>query len=149
MPGASRFRKKTYALVVIAVTLFVAGCSEGSGQTVQRWYTQQQADDGARIFKRDCASCHGKNAQSTPDWKKADKRGNYPAPPLDGSAHSWHHDLSALRSTIEIGGVPLGGTMPAFKGKLNSKQRDSVIAHFQDFWPNDIYGKWASRFPDE
>ena len=137
------------ALFVLLVLMMIAGCSPDSDQVTQRWYSQHQVDDGAEIFQPYCASCHGEKAQSKPGWKKADEQGHYPAPPLDGTAHAWHHDLSVLRRTIEIGGIPLGGTMPGFKGQLSDVERDSVIAYFQSFWSDDIYGKWAERFLKE
>lgn len=142
-------RSNRRAFSVLCALIMIAGCSPESDQVVQRWYSQHQVEQGAEIFQSDCASCHGDQAQSTPDWKKPGARGNYPAPPLDGSAHAWHHDLSILRRTINIGGIPLGGTMPAFKGKLSDLEQDAVIAYFQSLWPEDTYRKWADRFIKE
>ena len=35
-----------------------------------RWYTQQQVSLGKQVFLKNCASCHGQEAQKTIDWKK-------------------------------------------------------------------------------
>ena len=53
--------------------------------------------------------------------------------------------MSTLHRTIINGGVPLGGTMPAFKDKLTKKEREQAIAYFQSFWSDDIYQTWLSR----
>jgi thiol:disulfide interchange protein DsbC len=77
---------------------------------------------------------------------KTDANGNYPPPPLNGTAHAWHHDLDLLRRTIREGGAKLGGQMPAFEGVLNAGQVDSVIAFFQSKWSDEIFQRWAGRF---
>ena len=93
-----------------------------------------------------CASCHGQNAEATPNWKQTDANGNYPPPPLNGSAHTWHHDLNLLRRTIREGGAKVGGQMPGFEGSLSASEIDSIIAFFQSKWPDEIYQRWSGRF---
>ncbi len=132
--------------VILVSSLLLIACTPAVDDESSRWYSQAQVEQGAVIFQQNCAVCHGDKAQSIPDWKTVDENGNYPAPPLDGSAHTWHHDLSILRKTIKDGGVALGGTMPPFKDKLGIEQQDAVIAYFQDIWPDEIYAKWSSRF---
>lgn len=111
-----------------------------------RWYSQQQVIDGEKIYQQHCANCHGKQAQSTPDWKKPGADGFYPPPPLNGNGHAWHHDLPLLQRTIREGGQKLGGKMPPFDQILDARQIDSVIAYFQSLWPAETYRKWAGRF---
>ncbi|MDH3219113.1 MAG: thioredoxin fold domain-containing protein [Gammaproteobacteria bacterium] len=110
-----------------------------------RWYSDRQVENGERLFRENCAACHGQNAEATSDWKKTDANGNYPPPPLNGTAHAWHHDLDLLRRTIREGGARLGGQMPGFEGRLNAEEIDSVIAFFQSKWPDDIYQRWDGR----
>jgi mono/diheme cytochrome c family protein len=108
-----------------------------------RWYTPQQVDAGAGIFSRHCASCHGDKAQGLhPNWKQRLPDGSLPPPPLNGSAHAWHHPLSVLDEVISAGGVPLGGTMPAFAALLNERERRAAVAYFQSFWSEEIYENW-------
>ena len=47
-----------------------------------------------------------------------------------------------LLRTIENGGVPLGGVMPAFDTLLDEKQSLEIIAYFQSLWTDEIYGRW-------
>ena len=109
-----------------------------------RWYFSEQADRGLVIFTSNCVVCHGKNAEATADWKTPDANGAYPPPPLNGSAHAWHHPLSVLGRTIYLGGDPVGGQMPAFKDVLSETEIIDVIAHFQTYWSDAIYERWLT-----
>ena len=113
-----------------------------------RWYNSDQVKHGATVFAENCESCHGSNAESTADWRKQDAQGNYVPPPLDGSAHAWHHPMKLLRRTIQKGGKPVGGLMPAFENKLSAAEIDAAIAWFQAKWSDEIYASWASRNKD-
>jgi mono/diheme cytochrome c family protein len=93
-----------------------------------RWYTQAQVERGAEVFVQHCAECHGANAEATPNWRQQTPDGKYPPPPLNGTAHAWHHPLDVLRRQIRLGGVPLGGSMPAFEDKLSAADIDAAIA---------------------
>jgi thiol:disulfide interchange protein DsbC len=114
-----------------------------------RWYSSDQIARGSQLFQENCAECHGANAELTVDWKKTDNDGKYPPPPLNGTAHAWHHSLEQLKQTIQRGGVPLGGVMPAFETILSDADIDAVISYFQSKWPDQTYQKWAARFKVE
>ena len=108
-----------------------------------RWYTHEQVSRGKPLFAQHCAVCHGEWGQGlAEDWRKTDASGHYPPPPLNGTAHTWHHPTEVLLRTIENGGVPLGGVMPAFESALNQDEAREVIAYFQSLWPNEIYARW-------
>ena len=128
---------------ILLVTLIV---TPSISAAASRWYDQSIMDSGKLLFQQNCASCHGVNAEATPDWKKTDANGKYPPPPLDGSAHAWHHSKELLQQTIREGGGKLGGMMPPFEGKLSDTDIDAVIAYFQSKWSDDTYQKWADRF---
>jgi thiol:disulfide interchange protein DsbC len=114
-----------------------------------RWYSPDQLAKGEQLFQQKCASCHGANAELTIDWKKTDANGKYPPPPLNGTAHAWHHSLQQLSETIQRGGILLGGIMPAFRSELSDADIDAVISYFQSKWPEQTYRKWAARFEVE
>jgi thiol:disulfide interchange protein DsbC len=113
----------------------------------ERWYSESQVNEGKNLFSQNCAACHGAKAASIPNWKEPNAQGQYPPPPLNGSAHAWHHDLALLRKTVQEGGAKLGGQMPPFKDKLSINQIDEVLSYVQSLWPNETYAKWAKRFP--
>ena len=98
------------------------------------------------LFQQNCAACHGANAESITNWKQRNDDGKYPPPPLNGSAHTWHHSPDQLRNTIQQGGIQFGGSMPPFSAVLNDGQMDAVIAYFQSKWPEQVYSNWANRF---
>lgn len=43
------------------------------------------------------------------------------------------------------GGVAMGGKMPGFRDKLTEAEKLAVIAYFQGFWTDEIYGAWIAR----
>lgn len=132
--------------LIEALVFFVAsGFSFQAVADNDRWYQADQVQTGQQLFTDNCAVCHGGRAEATSDWKKRGEDGHYPPPPLNGSAHAWHHPLEQLRRTIQRGGKPLGGVMPAFKEKLNQQEIDQVIAYFQSMWTDEIYTAWKSR----
>ncbi len=132
----------------IVISLLMFSISSSWAAVDKRWYSSTQVKQGEQIFKQNCASCHGQNAEATPNWKQTDANGNYPPPPLNGTAHAWHHDIELLRKTVREGGQRLGGVMPPFKDKLSTVQIDQAIAYFQSKWPDDLYAKWSGRFED-
>lgn len=112
--------------------------------TTGRWYSQQQADKGSIIFANHCAACHGQNAQATSNWKTPNADGHYPPPPLDGSAHAWHHPLSVLSQIILEGGGAYDGQMPAWKNTLSETEVYAAIASFQEYWSDETYEGWLT-----
>ncbi len=135
------------AQFLIRVTLLCVVSTAIMAAPQQRWYSEQQRIQGTQVFKQNCAVCHGTQAESTPNWKQKDANGFYPPPPLNGSAHAWHHSLDSLRGSLRDGGTKIGGMMPSFENVLTTQQRDSAIAFFQSQWDDDLYKKWSERFP--
>ncbi|MFH5886010.1 c-type cytochrome [Halalkalibaculum sp. DA3122] len=145
-------------LLLIIFTLFVLiaiSCSsESSDQkepvTRGRWFTEKQFNIGKQVFTTYCASCHGTRAQGiVKDWKQLNPDGSFPAPPLDGSAHAWHHPISVLVRQIIEGGIKLGGTMPAFGDTLSDEEVIAAIAYFQSFWDKQTYDRWVQMNADQ
>ncbi len=125
----------------LLITLLACSADIPSGPPV-RWYTVEQVAAGKVLFTTHCASCHGASAEATPDWRKRDADGYYPPPPLNGTAHAWHHPMSVLEGTIAEGAVPVGGIMPGFANELTASEARATIAYFQSFWPDDTYALW-------
>jgi mono/diheme cytochrome c family protein len=101
-----------------------------------------QITRGERLFEQNCAQCHGGDAQGQSNWRERGPDGRFPAPPLNGTGHAWHHPFDMLRYVI-LNGSPGGqGNMPAWKGKLTEEQIDDIIAWFQSKWPDEVYEAW-------
>jgi mono/diheme cytochrome c family protein/protein-disulfide isomerase len=124
----------------------IAGLLLLPAQADARWYDQAEVDKGAATYEQNCASCHGENAAASANWKSVDANGNYPPPPLNGTAHAWHHSLEVLKKTILDGGKAFGGVMPGFRNKLSESEIDAVLAYLQSLWPDEIYSIWSDRY---
>ncbi len=160
LPDAGRSPAELRCLflwVLVLFSMLLAGCtsddqSAGSSadapkiETVgSRWYTADGVSRGAPIFARLCADCHGKNAQGSFTWRQQGADGKYPPPPLNGTAHGWHHPIRALGSQIKFGAPGGSGTMPGFAQTLSDQDVIDVIAWFQDKWSDEIYAAWLVR----
>jgi mono/diheme cytochrome c family protein len=154
------FMKHIYLIALIVLTACTASESDtkdkSTGLTVAsidltaskdtgRWYSTAHVNEGRTIFAQYCASCHGKNAESVDTWRTPDSNGNFPPPPLNGSAHAWHHPLNVMNTVIRDGGAPLGGVMPAWGSVLSEDQRLKAVASFQAYWSDEIYAMWLER----
>jgi len=159
-------KKQFLIVLLLPVALFgLAGC-ENSGDTgttdvgssdmslsvlperslqLKRWYSETQVARGDNLFQVNCAICHKPDASGTTKWRERDAKGFLPPPPLNGTAHAWHHPLSVLRRTVRLGGVRLGGTMPGFADKLNPEEIDAILAWVQSHWSDEIYRIWHER----
>lgn len=131
-----------FKVLILPLFILFTACENESDQLKGRWYSAKQVSHGQELFQQHCSSCHGKQGEGTKEWKKRDPAGNLPPPPLDGTAHTWHHSKELLLSTITEGGAPWQGTMPAFKDQLTLTQKESVIAFIQSLWSDDIYQRW-------
>lgn len=116
-----------------------------AAQPIERWYASQQVSKGAVVFQQNCAACHGQQAEGAPNWQKLGPDGKYPAPPLNGSGHGWHHPLRILFQVIKNGSPGGQGNMPPWKDKLGEDEMVAVIAWFQSQWPEEIYAAWMQR----
>lgn len=155
-------RMKPTMLVLTGLLLGLAGCDRptspdgkqaGNSTSKTRSETSQpdmpprnqdmsQILRGARIFQQNCATCHGKLAQGAPDWRQRNADGTFPAPPLNGDGHTWHHSMKVLKDTVRNGTIPLGGSMPAWGDKLSEQDIEDVLAWVKAQWPDDIYARW-------
>lgn len=136
-----------------AIFLILSSCNPAPQSTsedfpgsdpTERWYSQAQVATGAQVFANNCAVCHGDSAQGTAeDWRERLDDGSFPPPPLNGSAHAWHHPRSLLIQVINEGGVAFGGKMPGFEEALSDDEKFAAIAYFQNFWSDGIYADWV------
>ena len=128
--------------------LLIGGCGEPPREAERRdldtgrWYTAAQVVQGGPLFAEHCAACHGSQAEGATEWFRRLPDGRWPPPPLNGTAHAWHHPLWQLRQQILDGSDPRHGNMPAFAGMLTAMEVDAVIAWLQSHWPDEIYAAW-------
>lgn len=100
-------------------------------------YTQK---DGEKVYADFCATCHGANLEGeTTEWRTLKADGTLPAPPHDGTGHTWHHGDRLLFTYIKEGGQALSGPdfksgMPGFKEVLNDDQIWAVLHYIKSSW---------------
>ena len=96
---------------------------------------------GRTVYMRQCASCHGTHLEGQPNWKERLPSGRLPAPPHDGTGHTWHHSDKQLFDMTKNGatGILPGyeSDMPPFKGVLTDREILAVLAYIKSSWPPD------------
>lgn len=105
---------------------------------------------GASLFEKNCALCHGPQAQGHPDWQTPSDGHFAAAPPLDGTGNDWKRSRAALAATI-LNGVKRKTdkeeVMPAWKGRLSERDVEDVINWMQSLWPAQVYDSWTKTQP--
>ena len=127
------------AVVALALT---APLPAAGVEPPERWYERSRVESGGKVYAENCAVCHGARGEATPDWRRREPDGSFPPPPLNGTAHTWHHPFGILARQIKFGAPGGGGKMPPFRGRLTDEEIIDVIAWFQSLWPDDIYAQW-------
>ena len=131
----------TFWLKVIIASVVLVSVSVFADS--HRGYDQAVLQQGQKIFQTHCAVCHGANAESTVvEWQKPDVYGKMPPPPLNGTAHTWHHKLSGLMHTVKNGTLSIGGNMPGWKDTLSDQEIFSTIIWLTSLWPDEIFETW-------
>jgi len=130
-------------ILTITIIALLTGCSSGDKEKS----LESNIVLGENVFNQNCVSCHGSKGRGLAEnWKVKDENGNFPAPPLNGTAHTWHHSPSQLLYTINKGGVDMGGQMPGFEGRLNEEEKQALIDYIYSLWPSEIQSKYDERF---
>ncbi len=135
-------------LIYFSLCLTLISCKpseEKSTATGQRTYSTEQASLGKKIYTQNCLECHGAEARGEPNWQTPLADGNFPAPPLNGTGHAWHHPLPALTQTVKQGSQSQGGRMPAFEQKLSEVEIEQVLAYVQSLWSDEVYKTWQEK----
>ncbi len=143
---------------VLVSSVLLLSCSDEAKETVVATEKKQiinrnvnpvQFSQGQKLYQANCAQCHGKYAQGAKDWRQPDENGQNPAPPLNGTGHTWHHSSKALTNVIKNGTAKIGGNMPAWKDKLSDREIKLVLTWITAQWPDEIYTAWYNRFHKE
>tara|TARA_B100001173_G_scaffold256187_1_gene228198 strand:- start:564 stop:971 length:408 start_codon:yes stop_codon:yes gene_type:complete len=105
---------------------------------------------GMELYAENCSSCHMGNLSGHPEWKTTlDEDGHRRSPPLNGTAHTWHHSPEWLFNVIRYGFIKMD---PNYEGKMlgNESLSDediwSILAFIKSVWPEDIVNKYDAYF---
>ncbi len=109
----------------------------------ERGLDPAQVARGRAVYDRHCAECHGAHGEGQPgDWRVRNADGSYPPPPLDDTAHAWHHPTAILLESVRDGSPQGMGNMPAFKDRLSPRQMENVVAYIKSLWSEPVYQIW-------
>lgn len=107
------------------------------------WLKPEQIERGRAVYEKHCMDCHGAEGKGQPgDWRVKRPNGLYPPPPLDDTAHAWHHPTAVLKNAIQKGSPPDVGDMPAWEGKLSAAEIDDVIVYVKSLWSPEVFRHW-------
>ena len=141
------------AAVLIGSAIGAVGCSDPVAEKPTR-VASGRADptdarvvaEGEAVYLTHCASCHGTQLQGQPNWQEALADGGYPAPPHDGSGHTWRHTDLQLFEATKFGGAfsATSGSkshMPAFENVLSDDQIWAALAFVKSRWPAELQAR--------
>ena len=153
--------KKIFILLMILNSVLLMSCSEegkssekvqsnkmvsSTPQTVSRNIDPIQYSQGQKLFQQNCSVCHGAHGEGAKNWRTPDEQGKNPAPPLNGTGHTWHHSNNALTNVIRNGTGKIGGNMPAWKDTLSDREIKLILTWIKAQWPDELYTAWYNRF---
>ena len=107
---------------------------------------------GQAVYARLCAACHGANLEGQLDWKTRLADGSLPAPPHDGSGHTWHHPDELLTDIVANGGDPASRSkMPGFQDQLTQAEIAAVLEFLKSTWDREEreYQWWMTTVGDQ
>jgi mono/diheme cytochrome c family protein len=136
----------------LLLCVLLAACNQSDPQpfdqavNARRAYDPAQLARGAALFEKHCVSCHGKQGAGTIlPWNVRQADGFYPPPPLDDSAHAWHHPTALLARVVRDGSLPGQGKMPAWRGKLSEAEITDVVVYVTSLWSDEKYQLWFAQ----
>ena len=146
-------KTSTLALAVCLAGLMGVGCERApddvsgkagiSKSPPDRNRDSAQLARGQAVYARHCLECHGEAGRGKVlDWRIRDADGHFPPPPLDDSAHAWHHPTAVLLEVIREGSPAGQGKMPAWKDKLTEQEMRDVVAYIKSLWSEPVYRLW-------
>lgn len=111
---------------------------------------------GQSLYSDNCAACHGINLEGQPNWQSPNADGVLPAPPHDGTGHTWHHDDKLLFEYTKFGGAAafevrgvsgFNSGMPAFYETLTDDEIWDILAYIRSTWSDRERAVQAGRNP--
>lgn len=136
--------------------LILAACFVATGAIAGHELDDRNLTIGQSLYAEQCASCHGANLEGQPDWRTSDENGVLPAPPHDGSGHTWHHDNQLLFEYTRLGGeealaargvTGFASGMPGFGDALTDDEIWDILAYIRSTWPDRVQEIQAGRNP--
>ncbi len=143
MTGGGVSRLGRVCGVMLAVAFLSAPHASASGDAAER------IELGRTLYGQNCASCHGKNLEGQPNWKKRKADGRLPAPPHDATGHTFHHREEQLFEITKFGTEAIVGDfyksdMRGFADVLSDDEIRAILAFIKSTWPESIRKRFDS-----
>ena len=96
---------------------------------------------GEKVYRQQCATCHGEKLEGQPAWRERNTQGLLPAPPHDATGHTWHHPDEVLFNLTKHGVAKTArltgyaSAMPAYAGTLSDTEIVAVLSWIKSSWP--------------
>jgi len=97
------------------------------------WNSVQRIESGKNSYNEYCVKCHGVEGRGEPLENSAGTDLS-PAPPLNDTAHAWHHSNQGLLKTILDGSSQENSRMVAWKDTLSTTDAENVLAYIKSLW---------------
>ncbi len=134
--------------VIVAVGLVVTGVVMTAGQS-ERTQVLLEPDNtqlvaqGAVLYSKNCASCHGAQLQGQFNWRQRGANGRLPAPPHDASGHTWHHPDEYMFQVTKYGLEKVmrqryPNDMPAYEDLLSDEEIIATLSFIKSTWPPKV-----------
>lgn len=126
--------KNKQILPAIALVMFVVGVISYSYFSTSSSNGNLEASPlaaalGETLYDTNCSACHGIKGSGVID----DQSRTFLAPPLDESAHAWHHTDDVLADII-LNGSPNDPRMIAWKSKLSEDDAYAIVTYIKSLW---------------
>lgn len=137
---------KAAALVLACSAAAGFAAAQGQAGDILPYDKPDAVEAGRAVYQGHCASCHGSDLQGEPDWQIRDSEGYLPAPPLDGTGHTWHHPDTQLLEVVRAGVAAVAGNgyqsrMAGFSGVLSEQEMREALAYIKSRWPAQIIAR--------
>ena len=137
---------KKLCLGAMVVGVGIGAGSIGMAQDVKGFLPYQNKNavrQGAKLYAKNCASCHGVKLEGESDWRTPDQDGLMKAPPHDENGHTWHHPDMQLFMITKHGTAKLVGNgyesrMPGFAETLSDVEIVEILAYIKSTWPQRV-----------
>ncbi len=111
-------------------------------------------EEGERVYRQYCSSCHGKEGQGMPNWVEQNALGELPAPPHGPEGHTWKHSDAMLYRIVADGWRDPWNktdrlTMPAFQDVLTPTEIRDVVNYLKTLWTQEQRHHQANESEEE
>ena len=112
------------------------------------WRDDVLVAQGHKLYRENCAFCHGDALEGQVGWDSDYPSGNRPALPLDGSAPIWRLSDEDIFDVIRYGGQPFSphsykNNMPSFEMQLADPGIWALVAFIKSRWPEGVRQRQA------